>query len=423
MRGGFRSADVIASPTCARSSPVQSVDTDRLLALLRDPHVESQEIAGIAGVPREEAGRASRLLMNLPRAKPEEVLTLPAPLAAAIGRAALAAGRTELLAALAAHPAKEVAKEAKRGLHVLRARGVAVPEPPRPAPPPPTPSPEPALPAYATAVDGRGERAVWLPRNVPGKGIEVAQAVLSDVRGLVELQVGLLGRKEWRAFVKGLEERGATMGLGEIPRARAAGLVVAARALNESSGARVPEGADLWLAQLGPAEPPPDPALAFAAPLADEEERAAVAESARLHELPLLRGWLADEDHLRQVAARLDEASVSPLYLDERQRLEGMRRIVADAVDAYLDEPRRRLVSARLFAAAEHLSARGDEPHARLAAAVGRALRAGAAPATIPFARLLVEKAFPLEDPSAAPAEGSRPAPAAPASPLIVSPR
>jgi hypothetical protein len=404
---------------------VPGLDPDRILALLRDPNVESQEIAGFTGVPREEAGRASRLLMNLARAKPEDVLSLPAPLAAAVGRAAASAGRTDLLAALAGHAAKEVAKEAKRGLHVLRARGVPVPDAPRPAPPAPAPAAEPALPAYATAVDGHGERAIWLPRNVPGKGIEVAQAVVSDVRGLLELQVGLLGRKEWRVFVKGLEERGAAMGLGEVSRPRAAALVVAARALNETSGARVPEGADLWLAQLGPTEPAPDPALAFAAPLPGDEERDAVAASAKLHDLPLLRGWLADEEVLRAVAAKLDEAAVSPLYLDERQRLEGMERVLADAVDTYFDEARRRRVAARLFAVAEHLAGRGDEQHARHAAAAGRALARGAPAASIPFARLLVEKAFPLRDgeASAAATGAQRGGLEAPGAPLIVSPR
>jgi hypothetical protein len=263
---------------------------------------------------------------------------------------------------------------------------------------------------------------------VPGKGIEVAQAVVSDVRGLVELQVGLLGRKEWRAFVKGLLARGANMGLGEIPLGRAAALVVRARGLNEASGARVPEGADLWLAQLAPAEPPPDPAAAFAAPLPDGEEREAVAASAKLHDLPLLRGWLAEESYLRAVAGKLDEVAVSPLYLDERQRADQMVRVVADAVDGYFDEARRGLVAGRLFEVAEHLTARGDEAHARLAAAVARALRAGTPAHDVPFARLLVEKAFPLD--AAASAAGSAAAPEAGGpgageerSPLIVAPR
>jgi hypothetical protein len=398
-------------------------DADRLLAMLRDPNVESREIAEAAGVPREEAGRASRLVSGIAKAKPEDVVTLPAPLAAAVARTAFAASRADVLAALAGHAGKEVAKEAKRGLHLLRSRGVAVPEPPRPAAPAPVAAPEPPLTAYASAIDGHGERAVWLPRALPGKGIEIAQAVISDTLGLVELQVGHLGRKEWRGVAKGLVSQGAAMGVGELDRERAKGLVSAARARNDASGQRVPEGADLWLAQLGPAAPPPDPAAGFP-PLPPDEEREALAASAALHALPLLKGWLADEDFLRGVAAKLDEAAVSPLYVDERQRAERMAGIVTEAVDGWLDAERRRLLASRLFAVAEHLRERGDAGHANAAAAAARALAAGAPASTVPFARLLVEKAFPPPPPGSDGLEGTPGGPSpAPDAPLIVAPR
>jgi hypothetical protein len=391
-------------------------DAERLLAMLRDPNVESRDIAAAAQVPREEAGRASRLVLGIARAKAEEVATLPGPLALAAARAALAASRADVLAALAAHAEKDVAKEAKRGLHLLKARGVAVPEPPRAAAPAPAPPAEPPLAAYASAIDGHGERAVWLPRSIPGKGIEIGQAVVSDVLGLLELQTGVIGRKEWRTLAKAILAQGAAMGVGEIDRERARSIVAAARARNERSGQRVPQGADLWLAQLGPAAPLPDPAAAVP-PLPDEEERAAVAASARLHELPLVKGWLAEEAFLRDLAAKLDEVMVSPLYVDERQRAERMAGLVADAVEAYFDAERRGVVSGRLFALAEHLRERGDVAHAQAAAAAGRALAAGAPAATIPFARLLVEKAFPAAAPPGPPPAEP------PAGPLIVAPR
>jgi hypothetical protein len=389
------------------------IDLDRLLELLRDPNVESAEIAAAAGVPREEAGRACRLLLAIARAKPEEVATLPAPLAAAVLRAAAGAGRVDLIAALAARPEKEVAKEAKRQLHQLRTRGVAVPEPPRPAAPAPAPAPaEPPPPCFASTVDGQGERAVWLTRNVPGRGLEVAQAVLSDEKGLLELQVGVLGRKEWRAFAKGLLERGAAMGVGELDRALAHAAVAAARAANEAAGTRVPEGADLWLSQLGPAPALPAPGASLPA-LGEAEERAALAASGDLHELPLLRGWLAEEPYLREVARRLDDAESSPLDLGPEGLGARLEALVAAAVDEYYTPPRRARLAARLLQVAEHLARTGDAPRAAAAAAAARALVAGRPPAEIPFARRLLEKALPLHG---APAEG-------PPAPLIAPAR
>jgi hypothetical protein len=234
---------------------------------------------------------------------------------------------------------------------------------------------------------------VWLGRLVPGKGVELGQAVLSDERGLLEVHVGQLGRKEWRAFAGGLVDRGAAMAVARIPAERAHALLVEARAQNDRSGERVPEGADLWLARLGPppaAEPEPDPP-----PLPPDEEREALAASGKLHDLPLLRGWLAGEDHLRATAAKLDEVAVSPLYLDERQRAEQAARVMTDAVEAWLDPGRRALLARRLLVLARHLDGRGEPAHARAAAAAARALSGGAAARDVPFARLLVEKAFP----------------------------
>lgn len=394
-------------------------EPDTLLAMLRDPNRETQEIAAAAGVPRDEAGRASRLVMSIARAKPEEVVSLPAPLALAVLRAAAAAGRADVLAAAAAHEHREIAKEGKRALYVLRTRGVAVPEPARRPPLAAPPPPEPVVPCYASALDGRGERAIWVGRTVPGKGIEIAQAVLSDSDGITELHLGVVGRKEYRLLGKDLLERGRGMGVGELDRERAKSLVAAARALNDSRGHAPPEGTDAWLARLGPALPLPDPAAEFP-PLPEAEEQAAREASGALHQLPLVRGWLADEDALRALAQKLDEISVSSLYLDEAQRGEAAARAISDATAAYFDEPRRARWGSRLYALADHLRRSGDTSHARMAAAAARALRAGTEPARVPFARLLVEKAFPpAPAPSREPPPRDEPAPPS----LIVPPR
>jgi hypothetical protein len=361
--------------------------------MLRDPNVESAQIAEATGVPREEAGRATRLLMTLARARTEEVATLPAPLAAAVLHAAAQAGRTDLVAALAAAEEKDLAKEAKRLLHRLTLRGVAIPEVPPPAPAL-APPPEPAPAAYGSTVDGHGERAVWLPRSVPGRGLEVAQAVCSEERGLVEMHLGLVGRKEWRAFVKGLLERGATMGVTELEWGQAHARIAAARALNEGSGQRVPDGADHWLGQLAAPPPLADPAAALP-PLDSEAERAALEGSAALHDLPLLRGWLAEEPFLREVAAALDQVEKSPLALDAAQKTERLREVVREAVERYFTPERRTRLAGRLLEVAAWFARAGQAERSAPAAAAARALVAGTAPARIPFAARLVEKAFP----------------------------
>jgi hypothetical protein len=385
------------------------LDPERLLARLRDPNVDSAQVAAEAGVPRAEAARAARLLVGLAKARAEDVASLPPPLAAALVRAATAAGRGDLLAELASAADRGLAKDAKRGLHLLRSRGVAVPEPERSPAPAPAPPPEEPFPCFASSIDGHGERAVWIARNVPGRGVEVGQAVISDVLGLLELQVGVLGRKEFRTFGRDIGARGSAMGVAEVDPAAARAWVAAARRLNDASGRRVPEGSDAWLARLGPAAPPPEPGARLA-PLPPEEERRALAASGELHALPMLRGWLADEDLLRDLARRLDGLAAPPAPGGEPPAADAAAAL-AEAVAAWLDEPRRQRLAARLLAVADHLVALADPAHAAMAAAAARALRAGEPGAAIPFARMLVEKAFPGRAPGA-PQDRPAPAPA-----------
>jgi hypothetical protein len=387
-------------------------DPDRILALLRDPNVGSHEVAEQTGLPRAEAARAARLLVGLPKARPEEIATLPGPLSAALLRAAVAAGQIELLSGLASSTDRLVSKEAKRALHVLRTRGIAVPEPQRPAAPPPAPVVEETFACYASTVDGQGERAVWIARNVPGRGVEVGQAVVSDLLGVLELQVGLLGRKEYRTFGKEIAERGQVMGVAELDPAHARFLVAQARRKNDASGRPPPEGADAWLARIGPGSAPPDPEAALP-PLPDEEEGRALAASAGLHGLPMLRGWLADEGVLRSLAARLD-ALTAVAVPDEQERARQAEQAMAETLEAWLDAPCRERLAARLFTVGVHMRCMGLEDRAAQAAAAARALRAGVPGRDVPFAREMVEKAF---------SNRGAPAPPAPSRPVITAQR
>jgi hypothetical protein len=388
-------------------------DPDRILALLRDPNVGSQEVAEQTGLPRAEAARAARLLVGLPKARPEEIATLPGPFSAALLRAAVAGELIDLLSGLAASSEKGVAKDAKRALHVLRTRGVSVPEPQRAPVPTPSPVVEEVFPSYASTVDGQGERAIWIARNVPGRGIEVGQAVVSDVLGLLELQVGVLGRKEYRTFGKEIGERGQAMGVAELDPGHARAIVAEARRRNDGSGRPAPEGADAWLARIGPGTPNPDPATSLP-PLPEEAEARALAASGGLHALPMLRGWLADEAALRALAARLDELAAVAGTSGDPERAGRVDGAIAEAVEAWLDAPCRQRLAARLFTVGVHMKSMGLEDRAAAAAAAARALSAGVPGRDVPFAREMVEKAFPNRGAAA---------PAAPARPVIAAQR
>jgi hypothetical protein len=382
-------------------------DPERILALLRDPNVGSQEVADQTGLPRSEAARAARLLVGLPKARPEEIATLPSPLSAALLRAAVAGEQFDLLSGLASSADKGVAKEAKRALHPLRTRGVSVPEPQRAPAPLPSPAAEEVFPSYASTVDGQGERAIWIARNVPGRGVEVGQAVVSDVLGLIELQVGVLGRKEYRTYGKEIGERGQAMGVAELDPGHARAIVAEARRRNDGSGRPAPEGADAWLTRIGPGTPPPDPAASLP-PLQEEAEALALAASGGLHALPMLRGWLADEAALRALAARLDELAAAAGAAEEAERAGRVDGVIAEAVESWLDAPCRQGLAARLFTVGVHLKSMGLEDRAVEAAAAARAIAAGVPGRDVPFARQMVEKAFPNRG-AAAPAAPARP--------------
>ena len=250
------------------------------------------------------------------------------------------------------------------------------------------------LPCYASAIDGHGERAVWMSRSVPGRGVEMGQAVLSDERGLLELQVGLLGRKEWRAFGRDIAERDAPWASARSPGRRRSRSWPPPVASTTRRGGGCPRAPTRGSPGSDPPRRPRNPP-----PVSPPSPRRRSAPRSRppggLHDLPLLRGWLADEDALRGSRRRLDEIAVSPLYVDERQRGEQAARLRGRGRGGLL---RRRAAAGspdRLFVVAAHLDDRGDPGDARLAAAAARALAAGVPPSRIPFARLLVEKAFP----------------------------
>ena len=255
-----------------------NLGTDELLALLRDSSlkpesiVEEMECAGCAPASAEQVGRARQALARLAHdeaaraaglgAPPTgeysvaelsgEIRALPEVLALAATHGAGQAGRSDLLSELATAAPKAIAKEAKRELQRLKQKGVQVPELKRQGEAVVKPMPEAEAPScYASSIDAYGERAIWWSRAAKG-GVEVVQAVISDVKGVIGIDALALSRRSYREFVKRLPRQGVVT-TAALSKDHARWLIAQAETEGTRNGFSPPESYGGALRLLGPA--------------------------------------------------------------------------------------------------------------------------------------------------------------------------
>jgi hypothetical protein len=387
-----------------------------LLALLRDGSLkadsiaEEMECAGAHPCTGEQIGVARELLALLqqertaqsaglssegPAAEPEvarRITALPEPLALALVRAAGEAQRQEALAELAAVPQKALAKEAKRELQRLKQRGVHVQDLKPRGDSVLKPPPEAEAPAcYASSIDAYGERAVWWSRPTRG-GVEVVQAVISDVRGILAIDALALSRRNFRDFAKRLPRQGGGVTSVEISKDHARWLIGQAAEEGARNGFAPPPAYADALRILGPAPqqaPPPAASIEFG-PDGELPHRLA---GAALFADPLLRTWIPEEEALRAFALKVDEIAVSRLFIDDGQRRAAFERAADEAAEAYFTPQRRARYARRLLETAHVLASENRLDAARTALAVSRDLE-GEQGAKNPFCRALFAHAL-----------------------------
>ncbi|MCP3060695.1 hypothetical protein LXT21_18070 [Myxococcus sp. K38C18041901] len=329
-----------------------------------------------------------------------EVEALPEPLAAALLEASVLAGQPALAEGLSSSSLKPLAKLAKKALYRLRSRGVAVAEAPRPAP---TESPIPAsdaLPALASIITGRGERALVLGRSIRGGGVEVVQALLTDEHGVIQLQLGEKGRGAWRRVIKEGLEQGGTM---ELPVHEAAALLAEAAGLNLRTHTPFPEGLDVALRHFGiqpqlepTALPPPEP---------DDVRRSR--EGDLLHETSEMAAWLPPEPVVKRLLAKLDEVVVSPLALSDVQRQDQLQSAVASVAQDFFSPDMARRYALRLWRMADFFERTDRAREADVARGEARRLFHGADQPFSRFAERLFEKVLGLVAAAGARAEAT----------------
>lgn len=376
---------------------------ERLVELLEqdDPPDLAAEAArlGLESTRFEAAfGAARKLLERGP--DPRALVELPAVFQTAFLRIAERDEDDELISDLVGlTPDRDVQKDAKRVLHHLRSRGVAVELPKascgsvldrvvRVE--------EKPLPCYLSPVSGNGGRMLLMARYTHG-GVAVHQAEMTDEQGLVQFAGGTIGRNRYRQMNQEMAADPAGK-LLEIGYAEARWHLARAVDRNHESDKAPPEEylqASGDLGEVDPGAAPPAAEEHFAAQkLADRAGLAA--RAAELLDLPEFADWLPDEDTIETIDEKIKQVEASLLIINEQQRIDQVQRIIDGGVELMLaDESKRNRYRERLLDNALYLQ-RSDRPEqASLAAAAAwQLLDEGFEPAHSQFFSQLCKKLF-----------------------------
>ncbi len=289
-------------------------------------------------------------------------------------------GTPGLLAALFGAEADKVRRKAlKRALHLLKTKGVPVPEdllPREEAVSQRTPGRGPVL-AHISQILGNGDRYVILegPKEVLGGNFLVS--LVSDIEGFKEchlLSVKPRERREfWDHFKEGLVE------LAPAPPAYAVRLLEEAEALKPDA-----EGVNryrslrpkIWQ-EWGRPEDAAD-LEALLPPLPPGEQSRLADQSRELAFNPLLPTWLPGPEEIAPWVEKLREVQESPLVLTDQQRQARVNDLVDEAVSGLYPPETRDLWRRRLLDTAYFLDLKGLGAEARVAQAAAQDLAAGA---------------------------------------------
>jgi hypothetical protein len=278
-----------------------------------------------------------------------------------------------LLAGAETHaPSRDARRDIRRMLYRLAQGGAAAPA--RPAD---DEERRPALGAtiegLVSAVDGRGDRLVWLVRDEPAGGVLLVAADVNEPDGLQAVRVVETTRKQLRAMRERLQAEAAVRLVPADWRALDALVVEAADRRGEKPERALDYRRLRARMTSVPPAPPHELVSTHVAPPAADEQPALVADSAALRGEPELRTWWPTPERAAPFLDEIRGLDDSPIVLGRVQSEERLRAVLARAAVAlYPPAPTAR----RLEATAYVLAETGRAEAARRALAVAAALRA-----------------------------------------------
>jgi hypothetical protein len=291
-----------------------------------------------------------------------------------------------LAAAAERSPDRAARKEIRRVLYRLEQAGVAVPAPAPVASAAPVLGP--SIEAWVSAVDGRGDRLVWLVREQASAGVLLIAADVNEPAGLRDLRTFDVTRKQLRDMRRRFQ---ADAGLTFVPVdwRRVDALVLEAQDRLAEPDRRLDyRRTRPRLTSAPPLAPAELVSTRVVAPTADERAELVAASTSLLAESEL-RTWWPRPEQATPIVAEIRAVRESPIVLPPAQQEERLRAILERAASDLFPEPP---LARRLRATAFVFAETGRVAAASAALAVAAALEAGTPPPAIPLVQALVQR-------------------------------
>ncbi len=271
----------------------------------------------------------------------------------------IAAGNAAAVQAVADAGQGTLRKAAKRGLNVLRARGVSVPVAVQKAPPSAASA---AREAWLLPPDSSGTLGVVLAERQTGGAYQACFVYFRDGQNLVRVQTGELSLSKIKETM-----RQALGGAGylpvSVPYAWAQYRVAERRAWHAARSTPEPlgmMGSERLLAGA-PTDAPPHPFDEEGLELSADDAAKIAGESGVLHQWPEFRSWLPGERAVQELLVRLGRR-LGPEPSSEKSDLEPLvREQVNAATDRYFTPERREVLARRMKDSALSVLARQGE--------------------------------------------------------------